>query len=110
MENKGGIFACSIIHKEVLINNSVYCKEQPTPPGMSKVHNFPTSAQHQSHQSKSEIANEKLCLKLSLWWLSSAKHKLSQLKSHVTPYKFNSSHWLKLQHSDWKANLVKDFF
>ena len=24
--------------------------------------------------------------------------------------KFNSSHWLKLQNSDWKANLVKDFF
>ena len=23
--------------------------------------------------------------------------------------KFNSSHWLKLQHSDWGANLVKDF-
>ena len=44
------------------------------------------------------------------WWLSSARQKLSQLKSHVTPYKFNSSHWLKLQHSDWKANLVKDFF
>ena len=44
------------------------------------------------------------------WWLSSGRQKLSQLKSHVTPYKFNSSHWLKLQHSDWKANLVKDFF
>ena len=25
-------------------------------------------------------------------------------------YKFKSSHWLKLQHSDWRANLVKDFF
>ena len=24
--------------------------------------------------------------------------------------KFNSSHSLKLQHSDWRANLVKDFF
>ena len=47
---------------------------------------------------------------LLLGWLSSARQKLSQLKSHVTPYKFNSSHWLKLQHSDWKANLVKDFF
>ena len=30
--------------------------------------------------------------------------------SHVIPYKFKSSHWLKLQHSDWRANLVKDFF
>ena len=47
---------------------------------------------------------------MAIWWLSSARQKLSQLKSHVTPYKFNSSHWLKLQHSDWKANLVKDFF
>ena len=35
---------------------------------------------------------------------------ISQVISHVTPYKFNSSHWLKLQHSDWRANLVKDFF
>ena len=54
-----------------------------------------------------------LCIKKQLprtRWLSSARQKLSQLKSHVTPYKFNSSHWLKLQHSDWKANLVKDFF
>ena len=32
------------------------------------------------------------------------------LKSHMIPYKFKSSHWLKLQHSDWRANLVKDFF
>ena len=35
---------------------------------------------------------------------------IPELKSHVIPYKFNSSHWLKLQHSDWRANLVKDFF
>ena len=35
---------------------------------------------------------------------------LPELKSHVIPYKFKSSHWLKLQHSDWRANLVKDFF
>ena len=28
----------------------------------------------------------------------------------MTPYEFNSSDWLKLQHSDWRANLVKDFF
>ena len=33
-----------------------------------------------------------------------------ELKSHVITYKFKSSHWLKLQHSDWRANLVKDFF
>ena len=35
---------------------------------------------------------------------------IPELKSHVIPYKFKSSHWLKLQHSDWKANLEKDFF
>ena len=35
---------------------------------------------------------------------------MPELKSHVIPYKFKSSHWLKLQHSDWRANLVKDFF
>ena len=35
---------------------------------------------------------------------------IPELKSHVIPYKFKSSHWLKLQHSDWRANLVKDFF
>ena len=28
----------------------------------------------------------------------------------MTCYKFECSHWLKLQHSDWRANLVKDFF
>ena len=33
-----------------------------------------------------------------------------ELKSHLIPYKFKSSHWLKLHHSDWRANLVKDFF
>ena len=35
---------------------------------------------------------------------------IPELKSHVIPYKFKSSHWLKLQHSDWRAKLVKDFF
>ena len=35
---------------------------------------------------------------------------IPELKSHVIPYKFKSSHWMKLQHSDWRANLVKDFF
>ena len=35
---------------------------------------------------------------------------IPELKSHVIPYKFKSSHWLKLQDSDWRANLVKDFF
>ena len=35
---------------------------------------------------------------------------IPRLKSHMIPYKFKSSHWLKLQHSDWRTNLVKDFF
>ena len=35
---------------------------------------------------------------------------IPELKSHVIPYKFKSSHRLKLQHSDWRANLVEDFF
>ena len=28
----------------------------------------------------------------------------------MTCYKFKCFHWLKLQHSGWRANLVKDFF
>ena len=35
---------------------------------------------------------------------------LRELKSHMMPYKFKCSHWLKLQHSDWRPNLAKDFF
>ena len=35
---------------------------------------------------------------------------IPELKSHMIPYKFKCSHWLKLQHSDWRANLVKDSF
>ena len=35
---------------------------------------------------------------------------IREVKSHMIPYKFKCSHWLKLQHSDWRANLVKDFF
>ena len=30
------------------------------------------------------------------WWLSSARYKLSQLKSHATPYESECSHWWKL--------------
>ena len=30
-------------------------------------------------------------------------------KSHDL-LQFNASHWLKLQRSDWRANLVKDYF
>ena len=33
---------------------------------------------------------------------------IKEVKSHMTCY--NSMHWLKLQHFDWRANLVKDFF
>ena len=35
---------------------------------------------------------------------------ISRVIDHMTCYKFECSHWLKLQHSDWRANLVKDFF
>ena len=35
---------------------------------------------------------------------------IRELKSHMIPYKFKCSHWLKLQHLDWRTNLVKDFF
>ena len=35
---------------------------------------------------------------------------ITELKGHMTSYKFECSHWLKLQYSDWRANLVKDFF
>ena len=35
---------------------------------------------------------------------------IRKLKSHMIPYKFKCSNWLKLQDSDWRANLVKDFF
>ena len=35
--------------------------------------------------------------------LSSVRFKsISRIINHVTCYKFDSSHWLKLQHSDWK--------
>ena len=27
---------------------------------------------------------------------------IRELKSHMIPYKFKCSHWLKLQHSDWR--------
>ena len=35
---------------------------------------------------------------------------ISRVINHMTCYKFKCSHWLKLQHSDWRANLVKHFF
>ena len=35
---------------------------------------------------------------------------MRELKSHMIPYKFQCSHWLKLHHSDWRANFVKNFF
>ena len=28
----------------------------------------------------------------------------------MLPYKFKCSHWLKLEHSDWRADLVQDLF
>ena len=35
---------------------------------------------------------------------------ISRIINHMTCYKYECSHWLKLQHSDWRANLLKDFF
>ena len=35
---------------------------------------------------------------------------ISQVINHMTYYKFKCSHWLELQHSDWRENIVKDFF
>ena len=35
---------------------------------------------------------------------------ISWVINHMTCYKFECSHWLKLQNPDWKANLVKVFF
>ena len=31
---------------------------------------------------------------------------IRELKSHMITYKFKCSHWLKLQHSDWRAILA----
>ena len=35
---------------------------------------------------------------------------IRELKSYIIPYKFKCSHRLKLQHSEFRANLAKDFF
>ena len=35
---------------------------------------------------------------------------ISELKRHTTFLYFNTSHWLNLQHSDWRANVIKDVF
>ena len=35
---------------------------------------------------------------------------ISQVINHMTCNKFECSHWLKLQDSDWRPNLVKYFF
>ena len=36
--------------------------------------------------------------------------RISQVINYMTCYKFEWSHWLKLQHSDWRANHVEEFF
>ena len=35
---------------------------------------------------------------------------ISRVISHMICYKFECSHWLKLQYSEWRANLYKGFF
>ena len=41
-------------------------------------------------------------------WIMGGFHLVAkiirELKSHMIPYKLKCSHWLKLQHSDWRAN------
>ena len=65
----------------------------------------------------SEIATiEKCCPKLIFLTMKGGFQLLdliiTELKSHVTCHNSMplSLHWLKLQHSDWRANLVRDFF
>ena len=48
-------------------------------------------------------------VKHHLRWLSSARITYKPGYKSCDHDKFNSSHWLKLQHSEW-SNLVKDFF
>ena len=37
-------------------------------------------------------------------WVIGVAEIIRELKSHMIPYKFKCSHWLKLQHSDLRAN------
>ena len=47
------------------------------------------------------------------FWIFQAAHTgffhlvakiIRELKNHMIPYKFKCSHWLNLQHSDWREN------
>ena len=46
----------------------------------------------------------------SVRWLSSARFKYKPGYRPCDLLSIECSHWLKLQHSDWRADLVKDFF
>ena len=53
-------------------------------------------------------------VEFSIWTLEMGGFQLefvsiSRVINHMACYNFECSHWLKLQHSDWRANLVKDF-
>ena len=43
-------------------------------------------------------------------WLSSVRFKYKPGYRPCDLIKIECSHWFNLQHSDWRANLVKDFF
>ena len=44
------------------------------------------------------------------WWFSITRFDYNEAEKSHELLQFNASHWLKLQSSDWLANLVKDFF
>ena len=50
------------------------------------------------------------CVILPPRWLSSARFKYKPGYRPCDLLSIECSHWLKLQHSDWRADLVKDFF
>ena len=45
-----------------------------------------------------------------LWWFSVGIFKYKPGYKPHDLLQFECSHWLKLQHSDWRSNHVKDFF
>ena len=73
------------------------------------------SDRHQFNQ-KSRRAASHIELKVAEILVGSSYHggfqlefvSISQVINHMTCF-VECSHWLKLQHSDWRANLVKDF-
>ena len=48
--------------------------------------------------------------KVSHEWFSLGTFDYNRTSKSYDPLGFNSSHWLKLQRSDWSRNIVKDFY